>query len=102
MVALLWARGETRAALELEALWNELAESYRFYLHCAYPSALFVGAGDVEPLAEICAQHSLVLEGGVEAGSVHIDADERFQAIKLAREQARALGEQLRLLNRNA
>ena len=58
MVALLWAEGLKTAAIELEELWNELAESYAFYLHCAYPSAFFVGLGDVEPLARVCAAHT--------------------------------------------
>jgi hypothetical protein len=101
MVALLWASGEQQAALELEGLWNELAESYAFYLHCAYPSALFVGAGDVEPLAEICARHSQIIGGGPNAASQSTYSDDRFQAIRVAREQARALGEQLRELTRD-
>ena len=37
MVALLWAEGQAEAAIELEKLWNELAKTYSFSLHCAYP-----------------------------------------------------------------
>jgi hypothetical protein len=103
MVALLWARGERQAALELEGLWNELAESYAFYLHCAYPSALFVGAGDVEPLAEICARHSHIIEIGPAAPNLREYADDdRFQAIHMIREQAKTLETQLRELRRGA
>ncbi len=38
MVALLWADGQTGAAVDLEALWNELAGQYSFSLLCAYPA----------------------------------------------------------------
>ena len=37
MVAVLWARGYTWAALRLEALWNKLLEDHSFALLCAYP-----------------------------------------------------------------
>ena len=37
MVAVLWARGYTWAALRLEALWNKLLEEHSFALLCAYP-----------------------------------------------------------------
>lgn len=36
MVAVLWARGYTWAALRLEALWNKLLEEYPLVLLCAY------------------------------------------------------------------
>jgi hypothetical protein len=39
MVALLWAKGDTRAALCLEELWNWLMEKQSFALLCAYPIA---------------------------------------------------------------
>jgi KaiC/GvpD/RAD55 family RecA-like ATPase len=37
MVAVLWARRNTWAALRLEALWNKLLEEHSFALLCAYP-----------------------------------------------------------------
>ena len=37
MVAVLWARRNTWAALRLEALWNKLLEKHSFALLCAYP-----------------------------------------------------------------
>jgi hypothetical protein len=37
MVAVLWARRYTWAALRLEALWNKLVEEHSFALLCAYP-----------------------------------------------------------------
>jgi hypothetical protein len=42
MVALLWAEGQCEAAIQLERLWNDLARSYSFSLHCAYPMQGFV------------------------------------------------------------
>jgi len=41
MVALLYADGNAQAALELEQLWNDLARSHAFSLHCAYPLKVF-------------------------------------------------------------
>ena len=37
MVAVLWARRNTWAALRLEALWNKVLEEHCFALLCAYP-----------------------------------------------------------------
>jgi hypothetical protein len=37
MVAVLWAKGYTRAALHLEELWNKLVKEHSFELLCAYP-----------------------------------------------------------------
>lgn len=41
MVAVLWAKGQTRAAIRLEELWNELATRHTFSLLCAYPMSGF-------------------------------------------------------------
>jgi hypothetical protein len=58
MVALLCAEGRTQAAIELERLWNELAETHSFYMRCAY---LITDALQGEAYATICAEHSAVL-----------------------------------------
>lgn len=60
MVALLWDEGNVAAALELESLWNRLADLQDFALLCAYPAAALGGA----PLADVgrvCDLHSSVL-----------------------------------------
>jgi CheY-like chemotaxis protein len=57
MVAILWAEGRMDAAIELERLWNELAQTHLFRLRCAYP----MGQGKGEPYASICAEHSVIL-----------------------------------------
>ncbi len=37
MVALLWAEGKSGAAIRLEHLWNDLAETHAFSLRCSVP-----------------------------------------------------------------
>jgi hypothetical protein len=58
MVAVLWARGEKEAAIELEKLWNESLASGRFFLHCAYPKGLFTYETDQSAILSICEQHT--------------------------------------------
>jgi hypothetical protein len=61
MVALLWARGQKDAAIELEILWNELAEQYSFALLCAYPIGGFTEAEKMRELRHICRAHHCVI-----------------------------------------
>lgn len=59
MVALLWDQGNVTGALQLEDLWNELAQRHAFSLLCAYPATSL----DVAPLLDVgrvCAAHSSV------------------------------------------
>jgi PAS domain S-box-containing protein len=64
MVALLWAEGKYEAAIQLEKLWNELAKTYSFSLHCAYPMQGFSRQEMDDSLRKICAEHSgVVLDG---------------------------------------
>jgi DNA-binding NarL/FixJ family response regulator len=58
MVAMLWAGGRMEAAIELERLWNELAQTHLFHLRCAYPMSQGLRG---EPYASICAEHSVIL-----------------------------------------
>ena len=60
IVALLWARGQVTAALDLERLWNELGREAAFSLYCAYPRAAVEGEGVAWALSEVCRQHSAV------------------------------------------
>jgi DcmR-like sensory protein len=57
MVALLWADGNVTGALELEALWNGLALSQRFFLMCAYPGVALAGA-PLQAVNAMCDHHS--------------------------------------------
>jgi len=61
MVAVLWARKQYDAAIQLETLWNELALTCSFYLCCAYPVSGFQETLTAESFAAICAQHSDVV-----------------------------------------
>jgi hypothetical protein len=57
MVALLWERGETSAALELERLWNQAIGEHPMTLLCAYPQKV-LGGEFAAAASSICAEHS--------------------------------------------
>ena len=61
MVALLWAEGKTDAALMVEQLWNQIAQSHSFSLICAYPMNKFYREEHREQFQKICDEHSAVL-----------------------------------------
>jgi|GEM_PF-2160245 len=58
MVSCLWRHGQVTAALELEELWNRLAQKLSFTLYCSYPSALVAGAHLGAELETACRAHS--------------------------------------------
>jgi MEDS: MEthanogen/methylotroph, DcmR Sensory domain len=58
MVALLWDDGLLNAAIEVEALWNEMAAHFPFELLCAYPAASVSGPEHSDALAQVCGAHS--------------------------------------------
>lgn len=60
IVALLWRDGLVAEALELETLWNALAEDVSFSLLCAYPTHLVVADGWREALDRVCSLHTSV------------------------------------------
>jgi hypothetical protein len=57
MVTRLWQTGHPQAAIELEGLWNELAQRYTFSLLCAYPLSVFAEQ-DRQYFLDTCATHS--------------------------------------------
>jgi hypothetical protein len=61
MVDLLTRRGEPRAAVELERLWNRLRQARPISLLCAYRLDVFDGATQTGPLLDLCRSHSHVL-----------------------------------------
>jgi signal transduction histidine kinase len=89
MVARLWADGKRGAAIHLEQLWNLLAETRAFRLHCAYPLAFFDRSEDGEWLERVCAQHSRVIPSESYTGLM--SEDELLRAIALWQQKARAL-----------
>jgi hypothetical protein len=58
MVGLLWESTQLGAALELEALWNELAAHLPFGLVCAYSAGTVGGRDRGDALAELCEAHA--------------------------------------------
>ena len=62
MVALLWAEQKQDAALHLEKLWNDLANSYySFSLFCAYPIKDFDDDMSRHRFKDVCTEHSRIL-----------------------------------------
>jgi hypothetical protein len=61
MVDVLWRRGEERAALALEELWNELAATRSFALLCGYRLDIFDVDVEARALPEVLRVHSHAL-----------------------------------------
>src|SRR5580704_6839779 len=89
MVALLWAEGKRDAAIRLEQLWNSLAETHAFSLHCAYPMKSFSRREYSEPFMKICAEHSSVLPA--ESYMSVIEEEERRRAVAHLQQKAEAV-----------
>ena len=60
MVDVLAARGQYKAAYQLEVLWNALGEREPFTLFCGYSSGHFGDPKTAAVLAQICEAHSRV------------------------------------------
>jgi MEDS: MEthanogen/methylotroph, DcmR Sensory domain len=60
MVSLLWDAGLIDAAIEVEAMWNELGAQYPFSLLCAYPAQPTACAHQLDALTEVCRAHTQV------------------------------------------
>jgi len=60
MVSLLWDAGLIDAAIEVEAMWNELGAQYPFSLLCAYPAQSAACAHQLDALTEVCRAHTQV------------------------------------------
>ena len=60
MVAVLWARGQSGATIQLEHLWHRFCQTKAFSLFCAYPKSGFTQDTDAS-IREICAAHSKVI-----------------------------------------
>ena len=62
MVVLLWEQGYKGATVELEHLWNKLAEKETFCLFCAYPKQSFSDDSKSASL-HICNHHAKIISG---------------------------------------
>lgn len=58
MVALLWDEGDRWAAIDLEALWNEIGQDHLLSLRCAYPMASLRRSGDLRAIHAVCSHHT--------------------------------------------
>lgn len=67
MVSILWDEGNKDAAIELEVLWNDLAEILPFTLFCAYGTHQFTEADKGRPLAHICRAHNRIIGSPIAA-----------------------------------
>src|SRR5438093_517355 len=89
MVDLLWAAGKRDAAIRLEELWNDLAQTHAFSLRCAYPMADFHRKEHSAAFRAICEQHSGVIPGESYT-SLASEAD-RLRNITYLQQKAQAL-----------
>ena len=89
MVALLWAEGKQDAAVRLEQLWNDLARTHSFQLHCAYPINLFSQEKDGGLVQKICSEHSHVVP--TESYTSLAGDEERRRSIIFLQQKAQAL-----------
>jgi PAS domain S-box-containing protein len=87
MVALLWDGGHHDEAVQLEALWNELAQKYDFSLFCAYPVA-GMASGSLEAIHAVCGAHSHAMPANVIA---HASEERRLAEICDLKRLGRAL-----------
>ena len=55
--------GRVNAAIELEALWNDLSLRVPFSLFCSYPASAVTGAEDAELFSQVCCSHTAVVRG---------------------------------------
>jgi PAS domain S-box-containing protein len=105
MVDILWRDGDRAAAIQLEELWNHLAEEEPFRLLCAYAMANFYRASDADDFARVCAAHDRVFpaEGDGDLGPVSGRGEEiarlqqRSRVLEREIEQRRELEHQLRV-----
>jgi signal transduction histidine kinase len=94
MVNVLWREGHGEAAIALEELWNELAETESLSLLCAYGMSGFEGLNEAAGFDRVCALHSHVVP--TEAFTTLSDPDEQLRQVTLLQQRARALERELR------
>jgi hypothetical protein len=89
MVDLLWKDGNSRAAIRLEELWNDLGRIQSFSLLCAYVMANFYREGDMAKFMSVCGNHSHVIP--TETFTRLGDSNARLREIGLLQQRARML-----------
>lgn len=95
LIALLFAEGRQTAAVQLEDLWNRLAQAHRFALFCAYPLRDFATSQATDAYRHVCSAHShIVLAEGFHAART---PEEQVRAIADLQQKAAALAHELAL-----
>jgi signal transduction histidine kinase len=89
MVSLLWMQGKPEAAVRLEKLWNDLAQTYPLSIRCAYPMTGFDRENHGDLLLKICQEHSHVIP--VESYAALASEDQRSRSIAQLQQKALAL-----------
>ena len=67
MVDVLWKNGEQEAAIRLEILWNQLANTQAFSLLCGYAMGQFYKDANFQ---EVCRHHTHVVSADGEMSAV--------------------------------
>jgi signal transduction histidine kinase len=88
MVALLWAEGNSDAAIRLEELWTELRTRQPFSLLCAYPIEAFHDTSHAKSFGEMTAIHTAVVPA---ESYMQLKGDEQLRIIAQLQQQAAAL-----------
>jgi hypothetical protein len=66
MVAILWARDEHAATIELEQLWNKFCSQESLTLFCAFPRSVF-NDSPYDSIPHICSCHSKIIDNSPRA-----------------------------------
>jgi PAS domain-containing protein len=95
MVALLWGDEKREAAVRLEQIWNQLAETHLFALFCAYPMAGFDQEKHRKLFFNICGEHSEV--NPTEDYPGHGSESQRRRKVAHLQQKTRALANEIQL-----
>jgi signal transduction histidine kinase len=88
MVTLLWAEGNSEAAIRLEELWDELGTRHTFSLLCAYPIEAFRDTAHVKAFGDMTALHTNVVPA---ESYTQLDGDGQMRLIAQLQQQAATL-----------
>ena len=91
MVAVLWEDGKPEAAIRLEELWNEMAQTRHFQLSCGWPLRFFARDEEGAALDRVCAEHNRLVPG---QGYEDMDETEQHRNIVAWQQKAQALEEE--------
>ena len=88
MVALLWAEGNSDAAIRLEELWDELRARQPLMLLCAYPIEAFHDTSHAKSFGEMTTLHTNVIPA---ESYMELKGDAQMRIIAQLQQQAAAL-----------